>query len=114
MQIRTETEESQIAGFYYQAYKQRKIRREEGRMLTDYLDRFTRATTIHRAVRYWYDGFVGFGNARSGNAVVFLIVGREKGEIKPLLQLSVSKRDVHSIYDCLHDFLLGTQKATHN
>ena len=112
MQIRTKSEQSQIAGFYYQAYRQGKITRGEGRTLTDYLDRFTRTTTVHRTIRYWYDGFVGFGNARRSDAVVFLIVGREKGEIRPLLELSVSKRDVHSIHDCLQAFLLGTQKAS--
>lgn len=107
MQIRTKGEQSQIAGFYYQAYKRGKITRDEGHKLTDYLDRFIRATTVHRAIGYWYDGFAGLGNSRRGDAVIFLIVGREKDEVKPLAQLSVAKKDAYWIYKCLDDYFSG-------
>ena len=109
MQIKTKKEEAQIAGFYYRAHKQGKITREEGRRLTDYLDRFIRATTVRRSIRYWYDGFVGLGNSRGGHKVIFLIVGRKEDEIKPLVQLSVPKEDLDRVHDCFHDYLSRLQ-----
>jgi len=114
MEIRTENEKAQIAGFYYQAHKRGKITREEGRKLTGYLDQFIKTTSKQRSIRYWYDGFVGVGDSRSGEKVIFLIVGREGGEIKPLAQLTAAKRDVQRISDCFHDYLLRFEKPSKN